>query len=212
MLLIAYVCPSPNHVWRLLVFLTQMGMAFSLPTVSLVSSKRYTCLTTLSWLQNLTLSKLLPNPTWQSFGSTSGTCKIGQQQRALSTDTSTLDDTLQPFVAWIWTLVFLSARTVENRGTWHLVVNLMSPDVQSAMKHIQLNTTGRKHGVARKIRISTEWPPKKISHILMFSNVLTAKETIKQTVLPVHFGVTISTESSMVENNRNSFKSRVYLV
>ena len=43
----------------------------------------------------------------------------------------------------------------------------------------------------------------------MSSNTLTANKTIKQTVISVYFGITISIEIGMVENNRSSFKSRV---
>ena len=77
------------------------------------------------------------------------------------------------------------------------------------MEHILPNITEKIHGVAKRIRTSTKQPPKKMSHVLMFSNILTAKETIKQTVILVYFGITVSTGIGMVENNRNSFKSRV---
>jgi len=40
----------------------------------------------------------------------------------------------------------------------------------------------------------------------MSSNASIAKETIKWTVTPVLIGVTISTKSGMVENNRNFTK------
>jgi len=71
------------------------------------------------------------------------------------------------------------------------------------------NTTERKHGVVWTTRKQIVWPPKKVSHALMFSNVLTAKGTIKQTAIVVFIGITISTGIDMVENNRNSFESRV---
>jgi len=80
------------------------------------------------------------------------------------------------------------------------------------MEHILLNIIEGMCSVAKRIRTSTEQPPKKASHVLMSSNVLTAKETIKQTVTPVYFGITISTEIGIVENNRNSFESRVHIV
>ena len=57
-------------------------------------------------------------------------------------------------------------------------------------------------------RTSIEQPPKKASHVL----ILTAKKTIKQTVIPVYFGITISIGIGMVENNRNSFESRVQIL
>jgi len=87
----------------------------------------------------------------------------------------------------------------------------MCPDAQSAMEHTLLNITEKMCGVAKRTRTSTEQPPK-VSHVLMSSNALTAKETIKQTVTPVHFGITISTGIGTVENNRNSFESRVHVV
>ena len=71
------------------------------------------------------------------------------------------------------------------------------------------NTTERKHGVAWTTRKQIEWPPKKASHALMSLSVLTAKRAIKQTAIVVPIGITISIGIGMVENNRNSFESRV---
>ena len=85
-------------------------------------------------------------------------------------------------------------------------------NVQSTIEHTLPNTIERKHSIAKKTRISIEWPSKKTSYVLMSSNILTIKETIKWIATPVHFGITISTESGMVGNNRNSFKSRVHVV
>ena len=108
--------------------------------------------------------------------------------------------------------MFHRTRTVGNRGTWHLVVTLMCSDVQSVIEHILLNITERMCGIAKKTRTLTEQPPKNVSYVLISSNALTAKKTIKQTVIPIYFGITISTGIGTVENNRNSFESRVHIV
>jgi len=50
---------------------------------------------------------------------------------------------------------------------------------------------------------------RKASLALISSGVLIAKEDIKQTVILVLIGITISTKSGMVKNNRNSYESRV---
>jgi len=105
--------------------------------------------------------------------------------------------------------VFLSARTVRSGGIQHLVVILIPPDAQNAMELMIQNITEKKHGIAWITRKQIEQPPKKVSYALMFSSVLTAKGTIKWTAIVVPIGVTISTGIGMVENNRNSFKSRV---
>jgi len=108
--------------------------------------------------------------------------------------------------------MFHSARTVGNSGTQHLVVALTCPDMQSTMEHILPNIIERMHGVTKRTRTSIEQLPKKVSHVLMSSNTLTAKETIKQIVTSVYLGITVSTGIGMVKNNRNSFKSRVYVI
>ena len=77
------------------------------------------------------------------------------------------------------------------------------------MELMTQNTIERKHSVAWTTRKQIEWPPKKVSHALTSSSVLTAKETIKWTAIVVLIGITISTGIGMVENNRNSFESRV---
>jgi len=74
------------------------------------------------------------------------------------------------------------------------------------------STSQRICSVAKRTRTSTEQLPKKASHVLMSLNVPTAKDTIKQTVTPVYFGITVSTGIGTVENSRNSFESRVYVV
>ena len=84
--------------------------------------------------------------------------------------------------------------------------------MQSATEHILLNITERRCGVAKRTRISIGWPLKKENHVFISSNALTAKEIIKQTVIPVHFGITVSIGIGMVGNNRNSFESRVYIL
>jgi len=48
-----------------------------------------------------------------------------------------------------------------------------------------------------------------MSLVLMFSNMLTVKRTIKQAVLVVLIGETILTENKMVENDKSLTKSRV---
>ena len=48
-----------------------------------------------------------------------------------------------------------------------------------------------------------------MSHALMSSNALTTKKTIKWIAIVILIGITISTEIGMVENNSNSFESRV---
>ena len=105
--------------------------------------------------------------------------------------------------------MFYSARTVGNGGIQHLFVVLTCPDVQSVTEYILPNIIERKCGVARKTRILINWPLKKKSHVFMSSNAQTAKEIIKWTVLLVHFGKTVSIGIGMVENNRNSFGSKV---
>ena len=80
------------------------------------------------------------------------------------------------------------------------------------MEYILLNITERKYSVVRKTRILISQPLKKESCALISSNVLTAKEIIKQIVILVHFGITISIGIGMTENNRNSFKSRVQIL
>ena len=74
-----------------------------------------------------------------------------------------------------------------------------------------LSTTGRKHDVTKKTKIQTlqgslQWK----TSFATSSNMSIAKKTIKQTVPVVLIGETVSAESSMVENDRSSTKSRVY--
>ena len=77
------------------------------------------------------------------------------------------------------------------------------------MELTKQNTTERKRDIAWTTRKQIEQLPKKVSHALMSSSALTAKGTIKQTAIVVLIGITVSTGIGMVENNRNSFKSRV---
>ena len=70
------------------------------------------------------------------------------------------------------------------------------------------NTIERRHGAAKKI-ISCFLQgllQRKVSLVLMSSNASTIKKTIKWTAILVLIGKTISIESDMVENNRNSMK------
>ena len=80
------------------------------------------------------------------------------------------------------------------------------------MEHILLNIIERKHSIARKTRTLISQPLKKESHVLTSSNTQTAKKIIKQTVILVHFGVTISIGIGIIKNNRNSFESRVQIL
>ena len=80
------------------------------------------------------------------------------------------------------------------------------------MEHILLSTIEKRCGVARRTKISIDQLLKKASCILTSSNMLIAREIIKQTVMLVYFGITVLTGIDMIENNRNSFKSRVQIL
>ena len=88
----------------------------------------------------------------------------------------------------------------------------MYPGTQNLVEHILPNITERRHGIARRTRTSIGHPLKKKSYVLMSLNTQIAKEIIKQTVILVHIGITISIGIGIVENNRNSFESRVQIV
>ena len=120
-----------------------------------------------------------------------------------------LDNSLQLFMELIWTQGFLSVKTVRSGVIQHLAVTLMSPDVPSAMELMIPNTTERKRGVVWKTRKWIEQLPMLVSYILISSNVWIARETIKQIAIAVLIGTTGSTKSGTVENNKNSFESRV---
>ena len=154
-------------------------------------------------------SKHLQNQTWQWSGWTSGIPRVVLRQRTLSIIASTLEDSLLPSKVPIWTQVSHSVRTVGSGDIQHLAITLISPGAPSAIELTLLNTTERKYGVAWKTRKQIVRPPKKASHVHTSSNAWTAKVTIKQTAIVVHIGATVSIVSGMVENNRNSFKSRV---
>jgi len=74
-----------------------------------------------------------------------------------------------------------------------------------------LSIIGRKHSAAKKSRNQNlqDLLQRKISLAFIFSNMSTVKGTIKQTVPAVLIGENVSTESSMVENNRSLIKDRV---
>jgi len=84
----------------------------------------------------------------------------------------------------------------------------MCPDVSNAMDLITPNITGRRHGAAKKTISQTLQGllQRKVSLALIPSSVSAAKETIKQTTILILIGVTVSTKSGMVENNRNFMK------
>jgi len=63
----------------------------------------------------------------------------------------------------------------------------------------------RKHSVVKKIPNSSHQGLllKTASLVLIYLNVSTTKETIKQTVTLVHFSKTVSTETGMVRNSKS---------
>jgi len=63
-----------------------------------------------------------------------------------------------------------SVRTVGSGDIQHLAVDLISPDVPSAIELTLPNTTERKHGVAWKTRKQIVQLPRKVSHVHMSSN------------------------------------------
>ena len=105
--------------------------------------------------------------------------------------------------------MFCSAR---NSDIEYLAIVLICPDIQSIMDHTLPSTTERRCNVARRVKISIGWLLKKASHVLIALNMQIAREIIKQTVILVYFGITISTGIGIIENNRNFFKSRVQVL
>ena len=74
-----------------------------------------------------------------------------------------------------------------------------------------MSTIERKCSATKKTRIQNlqDLLQRKVSLALIFLNMSTIKRTIKWIVLAVLIGEIISTESSMVENNRSSTKDKV---
>ena len=77
------------------------------------------------------------------------------------------------------------------------------------MELILPNITEKRCGVALKIKNSTVWLPKSVSHILTSSSVWIAKKIIKQIAIAILTGTIVLTGVSMIENHRNSFESRI---
>ena len=92
-------------------------------------------------------------------------------------------------------------------GTFQpLGVNHMCPDISNAMDLTRLSIIGREHDTVKKTLtlIHQGLLQRKVSFVLILSNVLTAKATIKWTATHVLIGVTVSIKFGMVKNNRNS--------
>ena len=84
-------------------------------------------------------------------------------------------------------------------------VDYMWPGVFYAMVHTKLSITGINCGVVKQMINQLQGLLQKIvSLALIPSSASTVKATTKQTAINVLIGVTVSTKSSMVENNRSS--------
>ena len=91
----------------------------------------------------------------------------------------------------------------------HGNVAFTSLDALSVMEFMLPNITERKHSIVWRTRKQIEWPPKKASLVLTFSNAWTAKRIIKWIAIAVLIGVIVSTGVGMVRNYRSSFASRI---
>jgi len=101
--------------------------------------------------------------------------------------------------------VFYSVKTVGGRDIQPLSVDHMCPDVPNTMDLTRLSIIGREHGTTKKTLtlIHQDLVQRKMSFVLILSNVSTAKMTIKQTATHVFIGITLI-KFGIVKNNRNS--------
>ena len=160
----------------------------------------------LSFPQGFESSKPLPIPIQLLFGSTSRTLKQILKQRVSLTDSSMLVTLLLLFMVLESAWAFLSVRIVGSGAIQPLGVNCIQPGVFYAMVCTNLSIIEKNHGVVKQMTsyLHQGLLQKMVSLALIHSNASTVKATIKQTATNVLIGKTVSTKSSMVENNRNS--------
>ena len=99
--------------------------------------------------------------------------------------------------------MFHSVKTIGDRNIQSLNVNLICPDVSNIIDLIRLSIIGRKYDITKKtlILIQQGLLQRKVSFILILSNILTAKVTIKQTAIHIYISVTISIKFGTVKYN-----------
>lgn len=98
-----------------------------------------------------------------------------------------------------------------NRTTQYLYTNCICLNASNTIDLTILSTIEKKHGTTKKTRIKNLQGSlqRKVSLVLMSLNVSTAKKIIKWIVSAVLIRKTISTESSIVENNKSLTKGKV---
>jgi len=98
--------------------------------------------------------------------------------------------------------MFHSVKTVGDRDIQSLNVNYIYPGVSNIINIIRLSIIGREYSITKKtlILIQQGLLQRKVSFILILSNMLIAKMTIKQTATHIHISVTISIKFGTVKN------------
>jgi len=98
--------------------------------------------------------------------------------------------------------VFLSIKTVGDRNIQSLNVNHICPGVSNVIDLTRPSIIGREYSITKKtlMLIQQGLLQRKVSFILILSNMLTAKVTIKQTATYIFISVTISIKFSTVKN------------
>ena len=99
--------------------------------------------------------------------------------------------------------MFHSVKTVGDRDIQSLNVNHICPGVSNIIDLIRLIIIGREYGITKKtlILIQQGLLQRKVSFILILSNILTAKVTIKQTAIHIYISVIISIKFGTVKYN-----------
>ena len=95
-------------------------------------------------------------------------------------------------VRWYIAIVYgtnMNPDVSQNKNCWkqrHLTLSCYSHVFRCAKcnrTHTTEHHRERMYGIAKRTRTLTEQPPKNVSYVLISSNALTAKKTIKQTVI-----------------------------
>ena len=124
------------------------------------------------------------------------------------TGASTLASILPLSGEQTWTQASPNAKTAGGGDIRRFRAGYKGQSASSATVCISLNTIESSVGVVRVIPNLTllDWKPRRANHVLICSNVLTAKEIIKPTLTIVHFGDITSIGNDISRNMLRSVK------
>ena len=160
-------------------------------------------------LQNHKLSKFLWSQTCWLFGLISGMSKAEVRPKALLISALMWESISPQSEELTWTLVFHNVKIVGNRDTSPCLVEYKDWSVSSITDLTNLKTNVNLGSAAKLTKKQTHYvlKPKKVNHVCMLSNALTAKETIRQTLIFVHSGNIGSTMNGTRKNILRSMKT-----